>query len=173
MLTKRIEKKLGNNCTRMLRAVMNKSWKQHPTKRQLYGHLTPFSNTIQIRRTRYAGHYWGSKDELMSSVLTRTSKCWTTSKNLSTVLDDQQEFIYSSSVWTTDVAWNISTVLDDQQEFIYSSSVRTPDVALNLSTVLDDQQESIYNVGRPPRIYLQYWTTSKNSSTAVLCGHRM
>ena len=27
-----IEKKLDSNCTRMLRAILNKSWKQHPTK---------------------------------------------------------------------------------------------------------------------------------------------
>ena len=31
-LTKRIEKKLDGNYTRMLRAILNKSWRQHPTK---------------------------------------------------------------------------------------------------------------------------------------------
>ena len=30
--TKRMEKKLDGNYTRMLRAILNKSWKQHPTK---------------------------------------------------------------------------------------------------------------------------------------------
>ena len=38
-LTKRLEKKLDRNYTRMLRAVLNKSWRQHPTRHQLYGHL--------------------------------------------------------------------------------------------------------------------------------------
>ena len=38
-LTKRLEKKLDGNYTRMLRAVLNKSWRQHPTRHQLYGHL--------------------------------------------------------------------------------------------------------------------------------------
>ena len=33
--TKRLEKKLDGNYTRMLRAVLNKSWRQHPTKHQL------------------------------------------------------------------------------------------------------------------------------------------
>ena len=33
-LTKRIEKKLDGNYTRMLRAVLYKSWRQHPTKQQ-------------------------------------------------------------------------------------------------------------------------------------------
>ena len=32
MLTKRMEKKLDSNYTRMLSAVLNKSWRQHPTK---------------------------------------------------------------------------------------------------------------------------------------------
>ena len=30
-LTKRLEKKLDGNYTRMLRAILNKSWRQHPT----------------------------------------------------------------------------------------------------------------------------------------------
>ena len=47
MLTKRMEKKLDGNYTRMLRAILNKSWRQHPTKQQLYGHLPPITKTIQ------------------------------------------------------------------------------------------------------------------------------
>ena len=40
MLTKHIEKKLDENYTRRLWAILNKSWKQHPTKQQLYSHLS-------------------------------------------------------------------------------------------------------------------------------------
>ena len=68
-LTKRLEKKLDGNYTRMLRAVLNKSWWQHPTRHQLYGHSPPITKTIQVRRTRHAGHCWRSKDELISDVL--------------------------------------------------------------------------------------------------------
>ena len=68
-LTKRLEKKLDGNYTRMLRAILNKSWWQHPTRHQLYGHLPPITKTIQVRRTRHAGHCWRSKDELISDVL--------------------------------------------------------------------------------------------------------
>ena len=68
-LTKRMEKKLDGNYTRMLRAILNKSWRQHPTKQQLYGHLPPITETIKIRRTRHAGHSWRSRDELISDVL--------------------------------------------------------------------------------------------------------
>ena len=39
--TKRLEKKLDGNYTRMLRAILNKSEQQHPTKHQLYGHCLP------------------------------------------------------------------------------------------------------------------------------------
>ena len=68
-LTKRLEKKLDGNYTRMLKAILNKSWRQHPTRHQLYGHLPPITKTIQVRRTRHAGHCWRSKDELISDVL--------------------------------------------------------------------------------------------------------
>ena len=68
-LTKRLEKKLDGNYTRMLRAILNRSWQQHPTRRQLYGHLPPITKTIQTRRTRHAGHCWRNKDEIVSDVL--------------------------------------------------------------------------------------------------------
>ena len=48
---------------------MNKSWRQHPTRHQLYGHLTPIMKTIQVRWTRHTGHCWRSRDELISDVL--------------------------------------------------------------------------------------------------------
>ena len=53
----------------MLRAILNKSWQQHPTRHQLYGHLPPITKTIQVRRTRHAGHCWRSRDELIRDVL--------------------------------------------------------------------------------------------------------
>ena len=53
-LTKRLEKKLDGNYTRMLRAILIKSWRQHPTGHHL---------------TRHAGHCWRNKDELVSDVL--------------------------------------------------------------------------------------------------------
>ena len=68
--TKGLEKKLDGNYTRMLRAILN--WRQHPTRHQLYGHLPPTTITIQVRRTRHAGHCWRSSDELISDVLLGT-----------------------------------------------------------------------------------------------------
>ena len=67
------QKKLDGNYTRMLQAIMNKSWRQHHTKIQLYGHLPPIRKTIQVRRTRHAGHSWRSRGKLLSDVLLWTS----------------------------------------------------------------------------------------------------
>ena len=82
----------------MLRAILNKSWRQHPTKQQLYGHLPPISKTIKIRRTRHAGHCWRSKDELIGNVL-----LWTLHMGVQRQ-DDQIEPAYSSSMLIRDVA---------------------------------------------------------------------
>ena len=76
-----MEKKLDGNFTRMLRAILNKSWRQHSTKYQLYGRLPPITKTIQVRRTRHARHCWRSRDELISDVLLWTptygrAKAW-------------------------------------------------------------------------------------------------
>ena len=72
-LPKCMEKKIDGNNTRMLQVILNKSWRQHPTKQQLYGHLPPITKTIKIRQTRHAGHCWKSRDELISDVLLWTS----------------------------------------------------------------------------------------------------
>ena len=64
-LTKRLEKKQDGNYTRMLRAILNKSWRQYPTRH----YLPPITITIQVKRTRHAGHCWRSRDELISDVL--------------------------------------------------------------------------------------------------------
>ena len=68
-LTKRMGKKLDGNYTRRLQAILNKSRRQHTTKQQLYGHLSPITKTIKVRWTRHAGHYWRIKDVLISDIL--------------------------------------------------------------------------------------------------------
>ena len=63
------------NFTNMVRTVLNKSWKQHPTKWQLYNHSPPISQTINIRPSRHAGDCERSKDKdkLINDILLRTS----------------------------------------------------------------------------------------------------
>ena len=97
-LTKRMEKKLDGNYTRMLRAILNKSCRQHPTKPQLYDHLPPITKTIQARRTRHAGHCWRNKDELIV-MFSNGPPHMAEQKR-----DDQLEPTYSSSVRIRDVA---------------------------------------------------------------------
>ena len=69
-LAKHLEKKLDGDYTRMLHAVFNKSWKQ-----LLYGHLSPISQTIQVKQARHARHCWRSS-------VTWSSQCWLTSQIL-------------------------------------------------------------------------------------------
>ena len=84
-LKKRLEKKLDGNYTRMLRAILNKSWRQHPTRHQLYGHRPPITKTIQVRRTRHTENCWRSRDELLCTPMDPhiwPSKSRTTSSNI-------------------------------------------------------------------------------------------
>ena len=59
-LTKRLEKKLDGNYTGMLRTILNKSWRQHSTRHQLYSHLPPISKTMDPR-------IWPTKSRTTSS----------------------------------------------------------------------------------------------------------
>ena len=63
------EEKAWRRLHKKLQTIPNKSWKRQPTKQQLYAYRPPITKTIKIRRTRYAGHSWRSRDELMSNLL--------------------------------------------------------------------------------------------------------
>ena len=97
-LIKRMEKKLDGNYTRMLQAILKKSWRQHPTKHHLYGHLHPITKTVKVRRTRHVRHCWRSRDELISDVLYEPPHMAEQKQG------DQLEPTYSSSVRIRDVA---------------------------------------------------------------------
>ena len=66
-LTKQLEKKLDGNYTRMLRAILNKSWRQHPTRHQLYGHLPPITKTIQVKQHTGVFSLENEKESLLIS----------------------------------------------------------------------------------------------------------
>ena len=67
------------NCTRILYTVLNKSWKQHTIKLQLYGHLPPISQTIQVRQARPAGKV---KQYSPMDSNSWTHQHWLTGKNI-------------------------------------------------------------------------------------------
>ena len=64
-----LNQKLDGTYTRMLRAVLNISWRQHPTKSQLYGPIPGISKIICERRMRFAGQCWRAKQKLASDLL--------------------------------------------------------------------------------------------------------
>ena len=72
-LTHCIGKQLIGNYTRMLRALLNKSYRQHTSKQLLYCHLPPITKTIQFRQNRHVGHCWKSKEKLIRNALLRTT----------------------------------------------------------------------------------------------------
>ena len=68
-LTKSLEKKIDGSYTRMLRAALNKSWRDHLTNKELYANIPRISSTLKQQRLRFAGHCWRNKDELAGDVL--------------------------------------------------------------------------------------------------------
>ena len=66
-------KTIGEEARRQLHknaaSNIHNSWRQHPTKHQLYGDLPPIAKTIQVRRTRHGGHCWRCRENLISDVL--------------------------------------------------------------------------------------------------------
>ena len=46
--------------------VENLSWKQHPTKQQIYNNLPPVSQVIKRRRVQFAGHCFRASKEVVS-----------------------------------------------------------------------------------------------------------
>ena len=99
ILAKSIEKRLDGNCTRMLRVILNKSWKQYPTKQPQYALLFPISKTIQVRRTRHVGHCWWTKDELIVTFSNGPLHIDVL------VLVDLQEHNFNCSAQTLDPVW--------------------------------------------------------------------
>ena len=107
-LTKRMAKRLDGNYTRMLRSILNKSWRQQPTKQQLYGHLPPITKTTQVRRSRHAGNCWRSRDELIDDVL-----LWTPSRGRAKADWPARTYIQQFFVNTGCIPEDLPEAMDD------------------------------------------------------------
>ena len=94
----------------MLRAILNKYWRQHPTEKQLYGHLPSITKTIQIRRTRHAGHCSRNKDELISDIL-----LWTSSHGRAKVGRPARTYIQQLSADTGCIPEDPPEAIDDRE----------------------------------------------------------
>ena len=139
-----MEKKLDGNYTRMLRAVLNKSGGQHPTKQLLYGHLWPIRKTIKVRRNRHAGHSWRSKDKLISDVL-----LWTPSHGRAKAgWPARTTYIYNSWIPIQDVAWKTSS--ESEQWTIETGGERGSGRSmLAAQHVVDDDIDSLIPLLQP------------------------
>ena len=101
----------GKSYTRILRAILNKSWRQHPTKQWLYGHLPPITKTIQVRRTRHAGHCWRNMDALISDVL-----LWTPSHGRAKAGRPVRTYIQQLCADTGCSSEELSEAMDNREE---------------------------------------------------------
>ena len=68
-LTTHLEKKIDGAYTGMLCTAINRSWKDHLTNVELYGHIPPISKSLQQQRMRFVGHCWRSREELAGDIL--------------------------------------------------------------------------------------------------------
>ena len=68
-LTVSLRKRLNGTYTRMLRAILNISWKQHITNKELYQDIPEISDTIRRNRLRLSGHCWRNKEEVVSDLI--------------------------------------------------------------------------------------------------------
>ena len=60
---------MGGTLTCLLMRVQNLSWKHHPTKKDIYGTLTPVSDIVKARRVQFAGHCQRAENETISTLL--------------------------------------------------------------------------------------------------------
>ena len=118
-VTSKIAKMLDGCYTRMLRKVLNISWKQHMTNKELYGNLPKLSSKIRKRRKRFAGHCFRSKEEPVSKLILWIPKHGTRrrGKPQTTYIDtlctdtglepnDLRVAMQDRTTWRTVVAWN-------------------------------------------------------------------
>ena len=94
-----MEKKFDDNYTRMLRAVLNKPWRQHPTKQQLYGLYHPSQKPFKLDKL--------DMQDTAREVRTNSLAMYSSGPIHmdEQKLDDQLEPINSNSVPIQDVAW--------------------------------------------------------------------
>ncbi|XP_068742164.1 uncharacterized protein [Montipora capricornis] len=68
-MTGKMRNRLDGTYTRMLRAGLGVSWKEHKTNKELYGILPKITDTLKIRRLCFIGHCSRRKDELVRELL--------------------------------------------------------------------------------------------------------
>ena len=111
-LTTALESKLDGAYTRMLRAALNVSWKEHKTNAELYDGIPPITETIRMQRMRFAGHVWRNKNELASDTL-----LWQPTHGKQNPGRPKRTFIDQLTDDTGCKAQELKTAMDDKLEW--------------------------------------------------------
>lgn len=74
-MKKALQDRLDGTYTRLLMRVQNISWREHKTKAEIYGDIPPISSVVACRRTRFAGHCFRAKDQIISDVISLRLPC--------------------------------------------------------------------------------------------------
>ena len=137
----------------MLRAILNKSWRQHPTKQQVYGHLPPITKTMKIRRTRLMGHCWRSRDKLISDVF-----LWTPLHGRAKAERPARTYIQQLCVDTRCSPVELPEAMDDREGW-RERGLRISVLAVRHDDDDDCSKLLLYDgrakAGRPARTYIQ------------------
>ena len=68
-ITRAMEIKINGLYTKLLRRVLNVSWHDHVTNKDLYGKLPSLSSTIRQRRLRFAGHCFRAENQPVTNLI--------------------------------------------------------------------------------------------------------
>ena len=68
-VTRSMEIEIDGLYTKLLRRILNLSWRDHVTNKELYGDIPPLSSTIRQRRMRFAGHCFRAGDQPVSKLV--------------------------------------------------------------------------------------------------------
>ena len=74
-MKKALQDRLDGTYTRLLMRVQNISWREHKTKAEIYGDIPPISSVVACRRTRFAGHCFRAKVQIISDVISLRLPC--------------------------------------------------------------------------------------------------
>ena len=111
-LTSKLKRKIDGAYTRMLRAALNKPWKDLLTNKELYGNIPPITTSIRQQRIRFAGHCWRSKEELAADL-----KLWMPSRVKRSLGRPRKTYIDQLVENSRCRAEDLATAVSDREEW--------------------------------------------------------
>ena len=108
-LTKWMEEKAWRQLHKNAASNIEQVVEAAPLKQQLYDHLPSITKTIKVRRTRHVGHYWRSRDKLISNIL-----LWTPSHGRAKAWKPPRTYIQQLGAYTGYSLEDLLGVMDDK-----------------------------------------------------------